>query len=62
MGIILSSQQLYEVEKISDKVLFLKNGKPTHLNHANENKELATSRNKPVRARPACRGHPRAHP
>lgn len=26
IGIILSSQQLYEVEKISDKVIFLKNG------------------------------------
>lgn len=31
LGIILSSQQLFEVEKISDKVLFLKNGAPTHL-------------------------------
>jgi ABC-2 type transport system ATP-binding protein len=39
IGIILSSQQLYEVEKISDKVLFLKNGKPTYLNHANEQVE-----------------------
>ena len=35
IGIILSSQQLFEVEKISDKVLFLKNGKPTHLSTAN---------------------------
>ena len=28
MGVVLSSQQLYEVEKVSDKVLFLKNGTP----------------------------------
>lgn len=28
MAVVLSSQQLYEVEKVSDKVLFLKNGKP----------------------------------
>lgn len=28
MGVVLSSQQLYEVEKVSDKVLFLKNGQP----------------------------------
>lgn len=28
MAVILSSQQLYEVEKVSDKVLFLKNGSP----------------------------------
>ena len=27
IGLILSSQQLYEVEKISDKVIYLKNGK-----------------------------------
>ncbi len=32
MGIILSSQQLYEVEKASDTVLFLKNGSPRNLN------------------------------
>jgi len=29
-GIFLSSQQLYEVEKISDKVIFLKNGTPQY--------------------------------
>lgn len=28
MAVVLSSQQLYEVEKVSDKVLFLKSGKP----------------------------------
>lgn len=32
LGIILSSQQLFEVEKIADKVLFLRNGVPTFLN------------------------------
>ncbi|TNE55917.1 MAG: ABC transporter ATP-binding protein [Bacteroidetes bacterium] len=36
IGIVLSSQQLYEVEKVSDSVLFLKEGKPTHLKQANE--------------------------
>lgn len=36
LGIILSSQQLFEVEKVSDKVLFLKNGKPTYLSDAND--------------------------
>lgn len=40
IGIILSSQQLFEVEKVSDKVLFLKNGAPTHLTDINnETKE-----------------------
>ncbi|HTN16775.1 MAG TPA: ABC transporter ATP-binding protein, partial [Chitinophagaceae bacterium] len=28
MAVVLSSQQLYEVEKVSDKVLFLKSGQP----------------------------------
>jgi ABC-2 type transport system ATP-binding protein len=28
MAVVLSSQQLYEVEKVSDRVLFLKNGQP----------------------------------
>lgn len=36
LGIVLSSQQLFEVEKVSDKLLFLKNGSPTHLSDANE--------------------------
>ena len=39
LGIILSSQQLFEVEKVSDKLLFLKQGKPTHLKNANEEVE-----------------------
>lgn len=33
LGIILSSQQLYEVEKTSDKVIFLKNGTPRNLSN-----------------------------
>lgn len=33
LGIMLSSQQLYEVEKVSDEVIFLKNGKPSSFNH-----------------------------
>jgi ABC-2 type transport system ATP-binding protein len=37
LGIILSSQQLYEVEKISDEVVFLKNGKYTSMNLLREN-------------------------
>ena len=32
LGIILSSQQLYEVEKVSDEVIFLQNGKPSSFN------------------------------
>lgn len=35
MGLILSSQQLYEVEKVSDRVLFLKNGKALWQEHSN---------------------------
>jgi len=42
IGIILSSQQLFEVEKISDKVLFLRNGSPTHLSDVNDQTEAAT--------------------
>ncbi len=30
LGVLLSSQQLHEVEKVADKVLFLKNGKLLH--------------------------------
>jgi len=32
LGIVLSSQQLFEVEKIADKLIFLKNGKPIYVN------------------------------
>lgn len=42
IGIILSSQQLFEVEKVSDKVLFLRNGKPTFLSQL-ENEQLAST-------------------
>lgn len=37
LGIILSSQQLYEVEKTSDQVVFLKQGKPKNLNNTEQN-------------------------
>jgi ABC-2 type transport system ATP-binding protein len=36
LGIVLSSQQLYEVEKVSDEVIFLKNGKPSSFNNLKE--------------------------
>jgi ABC-2 type transport system ATP-binding protein len=36
LGIVLSSQQLYEVEKTSDKIVFLKNGKPENIFNTNE--------------------------
>ena len=42
LGIILSSQQLFEVEKISDNILFLKNGAPTHLSNVNDLSEELT--------------------
>lgn len=32
LAIVLSSQQLYEVEKVSDEVVFLKHGKPSSFN------------------------------
>jgi ABC-2 type transport system ATP-binding protein len=38
IGIVLSSQQLYEVEKTSDQVIFLKNGTQKNL-HEKSNKE-----------------------
>lgn len=37
LGIVLSSQQLYEVEKTSDYVIFLKNGAPKNLGQNNNN-------------------------
>lgn len=40
IALILSSQQLYEVEKISDKVIFLKNGKYT--DNSVQNQEINT--------------------
>ena len=39
IAMVFSSQQLYEVEKISDAVIYLRNGKPTEdLNNEEENK------------------------
>ncbi len=32
LGIVLSSQQLYEVEKVSDEIIFLKDGRPSSFN------------------------------
>ena len=43
IGIVLSSQQLYEVEKTSDQVIFLKHGKQKNLhNKSTENETLKT--------------------
>lgn len=39
LAIMLSSQQLYEVEKVSDEVLFLKNGKPSSFNHLKDKQD-----------------------
>lgn len=44
LGIVLSSQQLYEVEKVSDEVIFLKDGKPSSFNALKENDDTASSR------------------
>ena len=38
LGIILSSQQLYEVEKVSDEIIFLKNGLPSSFNNLKNEK------------------------
>lgn len=44
LGIILSSQQLYEVEKVSGEVIFLKQGKPRYqaMNARQEKKEASS--------------------
>ncbi len=39
LGIILSSQQLFEVEKVADKVIFLKKGSPVYINQSKEVEE-----------------------
>lgn len=39
LGVILSSQQLFEVEKIANHILFLKNGTPTNVGEENEKGE-----------------------
>jgi ABC-2 type transport system ATP-binding protein len=45
IGIVLSSQQLYEVEKTSDQVIFLKQGKQKNLHEKeNETDELITDK------------------
>jgi ABC-2 type transport system ATP-binding protein len=46
MGLILSSQQLYEVEKVSDRVLFLKNGKAVWQEHSDIMTSTDTEENK----------------
>lgn len=43
LGIILSSQQLFEVEKVSDKIIFLKNGAPTLLHEKLQLDEIKDS-------------------
>lgn len=43
MAVVLSSQQLYEVEKVSDRVLFLKNGQPIWQENSSYKKELINS-------------------
>lgn len=40
LGIVLSSQQLFEVEKIADKLIFLKNGKPIYVNQKEDSETL----------------------
>jgi ABC-2 type transport system ATP-binding protein len=47
IGIVLSSQQLYEVEKTSDQVIFLKNGvqKNLHETKINDNNEVISLEN-----------------
>ncbi len=43
MAMVLSSQQLYEVEKVSDSVLFLKEGKPMWKDNASTNATVLSS-------------------
>lgn len=40
IALILSSQQLYEVEKVSDKVIYLKNGKYTDNNNSKAEQDI----------------------
>ena len=42
LGIVLSSQQLYEVEKVSDEVVFLQNGVPSSFNKFKNAEEKST--------------------
>ncbi|MET0392298.1 MAG: ATP-binding cassette domain-containing protein [Chitinophagaceae bacterium] len=41
LGIVLSSQQLYEVEKVSEQVIFLKQGKPRY-QHTDRSRQAAS--------------------
>lgn len=43
IGIVLSSQQLFEVEKIADQVLFLSNGSPTFMHEITEKETRITT-------------------
>lgn len=43
IGIVLSSQQLYEVEKTSDQVIFLKHGKQKNLHESKEDTSVVNS-------------------
>lgn len=46
LGIVLSSQQLYEVEKTSDQVIFLKHGKQKNLHEGkSKENEIETAKN-----------------
>lgn len=42
MAIVLSSQQIYEVEKVSDKIVFLKQGSPVYQDIKRNNEVVAT--------------------
>jgi ABC-2 type transport system ATP-binding protein len=42
IALILSSQQLYEVEKVADKIIFLKNGKYQETHSVEKDKEVTT--------------------
>jgi len=44
LGIVLSSQQLYEVEKTSDQVIFLKNGVQKNLHETAQNPEAVSEK------------------
>ncbi|OIQ16884.1 MAG: ABC transporter ATP-binding protein [Flavobacterium sp. MedPE-SWcel] len=48
IGIILSSQQLYEVEKTSDQVIFLKNGQQKNLHAATTDETIIEEGSKPL--------------
>ena len=49
-GMILSSQHIYEVEKVSDNIIFIKNGKPQYQDHREpaNTPEAVTEENSPT--------------